>query len=105
MRKVIFVSVIALLVVVVLGGLGAAYVLLAGQDRGMTADGRMAPPASVRNAPEAPKFDTSKSAPSATTEKPPEYQLPTEFKLPTEMDIATPKVPEGIAAPASGQKS
>ena len=62
----------------------------------MTADGRMAPPASVRTAPEAPKFDASKSKPSANTaEKLPEYQLPTEFKLPTEVDIATPQVPEG----------
>ena len=95
MKKVIFISATTLLVLVVLGGLGAAYFILGSQDRGMTADGRMAPPASVRNAPEAPKFDAAKSKPPATAEKPPEYQLPTEFKLPTEMDIATPQVPEG----------
>ena len=71
----------------------------------MAADGRMAPPASVRNAPEAPKFDGSKATPPVTAEKPPEVQLPTEFKLPTELDIATPQVPDGISAPASGQKS
>ncbi|MGA2255685.1 MAG: hypothetical protein ABSG53_13650, partial [Thermoguttaceae bacterium] len=87
------------------GGLGVAYLILGPQDRGTTADGRMAPPASVRNAAEAPKFDSSKSTPPATAEKPPEPQLPTEFQLPTELDIATPQVPEGLSAPASGQKS
>jgi hypothetical protein len=70
----------------------------------MTTDGRMAPPASVRDAPEAPKFDAAKTSAPTMAEKPAEYQLPTEFKLPTEMDIATPKVPEGLSAPA-GQKS
>lgn len=105
MKKVIFVSATTLLALVVLGGLGAAYVILGSQDRGMSADGRMAPPASVRNAPEAPKFDASKSTAPATAEKQPECQLPTEFKLPTELDIATPKVPDGISAPANGQKS
>jgi len=99
MKKVIFISATTLVVLVVLGGLGAAYVLLGSQDRGTTADGRMAPPASVRNAPEAPKFDSSKSTPPATAEKPPEYQLP------TELDIATPQVPEGLSAAASGQKT
>ena len=105
MKKVILISATTLLVLVVLGGLGAAYIILNSQDRGMTADGRMAPPASVRNAPEAPKFDAvEEHSPAATAEKPPEYQLPTEFKLPTELDIATPQVPEGLSAPASGQK-
>jgi hypothetical protein len=106
MKRVILISATTLLVLVVLGGLAAAYFVLGFQDRGMNAEGRMAPPASVRNAPEAPKYDASKAtvAPAAT-EKPPEYQLPTEFKLPTEMDIVTPKVPEGISAPASGQKT
>jgi hypothetical protein len=99
MKKVIFVSATMLLVLVVLGGLGAAFVLLGSQDRGTTADGRMAPPASVRNAPEAPKFDASKSKPPATAEKLPEYQLP------TELDIATPPVPAGLSDHASGQKS
>ncbi len=102
MKKVIIISATTLLVLVVLGGL-AAYLILGCQDRGMSADGRMAPPASVRNAPEAPKFEAAKGTPPATAEKPPEYQLPTEFKLPTEMDIATPQVPEGVSAPASGQ--
>ena len=105
MKKVIFISATTLLVLVVLGGLGAAYIILGSQDRGMTADGRMAPPASVRNAPEAPKFDASKSKPPATAEKPPEYQLPTEFKLPTELDIATPAGAGGHKRSASGQKT
>jgi hypothetical protein len=106
MKKVIFISAAALLVLVVLGGLGAAYVILGSQDRGTTADGRLAPPASVRNAAEAPKFDASKSKPPANTaERPPEYELPAEFKLPTELDIATPQVPEGLSAPAEGQKT
>ena len=105
MKKVIFASVLTLLSLVVLGGLGALFLLLSAQDRGMTAQGRMAPPASVRNAPEAPKFDTSSGPKAVTPEKQPEYQLPTEFKLPTEMDIATPQVPDGLAAPASGQKT
>jgi hypothetical protein len=102
MKKVIFLSATTLLV---LGGIAAAFILLSSQDRGMTADGRMAPPASVRNAPEAPKFDGSKGNPSASAQKPAEYQLPTEFKLPTELDIGTPQVPEGVRAPASGRKT
>ncbi len=65
----------------------------------MTADGHMAPPASVRNAPEAPKYEASQTKPPATAEKPPEYQLP------TQLDIVTPPVPESVSAPASGQKS
>ena len=105
MKKVIIVSATTLLVVVVLGGLGAAYVILGLQDRGMRADGRMAPPASVRNAPEAPKFDAAKGTPPSKGEKPPEMLLPTEFKLPTELDIATPQVPEGLGEPASGKKT
>jgi hypothetical protein len=105
MKKTIFTSLIALVAVIVLGGIAAVYWIMSNQDRGMTADGRMAPPASVRNAPEAPKYDPSKAAPTATAEKSPEVQLPTEFKLPTELDIATPQVPEGISAPAGGQKS
>ncbi len=105
MKKVIFISATTLLVLVLLGAIGVAYMILGFQDRGMSADGRMAPPASVRNTPEAPKFDASKAIPPATAEKAPESQLPTEFKLPTELDIATPQVPEGISAPASGQKT
>jgi hypothetical protein len=105
MKKVIFISAMSLLAVVVFGGLGAAYILLSGQDRGTTADGRMAPPASVRNAAEAPKYDPSKRTAPATAEKPPEVQLPSEFKLPTELDIATPQIPEGVSAPADGKKS
>jgi hypothetical protein len=105
MKKVLLTSAVTLLAVVVLGGLGAVYFILSSQDRGTSADGRMAPPASVRNAPEAPKYDATKAAPAAAVEKPPEYQLPTNFKLPTEMDITTPPVPEGLSAPAGGQKS
>ena len=100
MKKVIFISAATLLALVVLGGLGVAYVILSSQDRGLSADGRMAPPASVRNAPEAPKFDAAKRTPPAAVEKPPACQLPTEFKLPTELDIATPQVPEGLGTPA-----
>jgi hypothetical protein len=99
MRKVIFFSATTVLVLCVLGGLGAAYVAFNSQERGITSDGRLAPPASVRSAPEAPKFEASKSTPPATVEKAPEYQLP------TEIDIATPQVPEGLSAPANGQKT
>jgi hypothetical protein len=106
MKKVIFISATTLLVLVVLGGLGAYFALRSHQDRGTTADGRLAPPASVRNADVAPTFDAAKSKTSASaTQQPAEYQLPTEFKLPTELDIATPQVPEGISAPAAGQKT
>ena len=104
MKKVIFISLATVVVLTVLG-LGAIHIFWGSQERGMTADGRMAPPASVRNAAEAPKFDPSKSAAPAGTAKAPECQLPTEFKLPTELDIATPQVPEGLAAPASNQKT
>lgn len=52
MRRVIIVSGLTLLALVVVVGGGAAYLLMAKQDRGLTRDGRMAPPASVRNAPE-----------------------------------------------------
>ncbi len=105
MKRILFSSAITLAALIVVGGLGIAYFLLSNQDRGMTSDGHMAPPASVRNAPEAPKYDPSKATPPSTAEKSPETQLPTEFKLPTEMDISTPQVPEGLSAPASGQKS
>jgi hypothetical protein len=104
MKKVLFIATGMFLVLVVFGGLGA-YIYLGSQERGVTADGRMAPPASVRNAAEAPKFDGSKGAAPIAAEKPAEVQLPTEFKLPTELDISTPQVPEGLGAPASGQKS
>jgi hypothetical protein len=104
MKKLILGTLAILLALVVLGGLGAAYVILGNQDRGTSADGRMAPPASVRGAPEAPKYDASK-APSRGSEKPAEYQLPTEFKLPTDIDIATPQVPDGLSAPAKGEKT
>ena len=106
MKKAILISATALFAVVVCGGIAAAYWLLSWQDHGMTADGRMVPPASVNNAAEAPKFDGSQAAPpTAAAEKPPEYQLPADFKLPTNLDISTPPVPEGISAPASFQKS
>ena len=104
MKKTLFASLATLLAVVVLGGVAAAYFILGNQDRGTTADGRMAPPASVRNAPEAPKFDASKEAVPVTAERPAEYQLPTEFKLPTDMDIATPPIPEGLSASARRAK-
>jgi hypothetical protein len=97
MKKVIFISAIVLLMLVGL----AVYKIRSSQDRGMSADGRMLPPASARNAPEAPKFEASKTTPPATAEKPPVLELPTEFKLPTELDITTPPVPEGISAPAA----
>jgi hypothetical protein len=104
MRKIIVVSVTSLLILTIIGGT-AVYVFLSNQDRGITADGRMAPPASVRNADEAPKYDSGKPEPTKKAEKLPEPQLPTEFKLPTELDITTPQVPEGLAAPATGPKS
>jgi hypothetical protein len=105
MKRIIVRTLVSFVVMVVLGGLGTAYYLYGNQDRGMTADGRLTPPASARNAPEAPKFDASKPAAPATAGKADEYKLPTDFKLPTEMDIATPQVPEGLASPANGQKS
>ena len=105
MKKVLIISAMALLVLVVLGGLGAAYIILGSQDRGMTADGRMAPPASVRNAPRPPSSMDPRLHPPSRRKSRPKCQLPTEFKLPTELDIATPQVPDGISAPASGQKS
>jgi hypothetical protein len=90
---------------VVAGGV-AAYVILGSQDRGMTKDGHMVPPASARNAAEAPKFDASKPPSAAkTSDQPPECQLPTDIKLPTEIDISVPSVPEGIAVPADGAKT
>jgi hypothetical protein len=104
MKKIIVRTLLSFVALVVLGGLSVVYYLYANQDRGMTADGHMRPPASVRNAPEAPKYDPSKPAAPAPG-KADNYQLPTDFKLPTEMDIATPQVPEGLTAPASGQKS
>ncbi len=103
MKKVISISAMTLVVLVVLGTI---YIIWGSHERGLTADGRMAPPASVRNAPPAPAFDPSKSKPAANTaDKSPDYQLPTEFKLPTELDIETPPIPEGIIAPANGQKT
>jgi hypothetical protein len=105
MKRVILISTTTLLVLVVLGGLGVAYFIFANQDRGISADGRMVPPASARNADEAPKFGDSKTSAAVTAEKTPEYQLPTEFKLPTEMDITPPPVPEGLSAPAGGNKT
>jgi hypothetical protein len=94
-----------LALVIVVGG-SAAYYLISTQDRGMTRDGKMAPPASVRNAPEAPKYDSSKqNTPTKTAESPEVQQLPTEFKLPTDLDIQTPKVPEGLGQPADGTKT
>ena len=102
MRRVIIVSALTLLALVIVVG-GGAYYKLAMQERGMTRDGRMAPPASVRNAPEAPKFDATKpSQPTKTAESPDMQQLPTEFKMPTDLDIQTPKVPAGLGQPADG---
>lgn len=106
MKKVLIRFLVVLFAVLVVGGAGLAYWLLSSQDRGMSADGRMVPPASVRNVPEAPQFDASKTAvPATAAQKPPEYQLPTEFKLPTNLDISTPPVPASISAPAARQKS
>jgi hypothetical protein len=103
MKKLISISAMSLVALVVLG---TVYIIWRPHDRGLTADGHMAPPASVRNAPEAPAYDPAKSKPAASTgEKSPDYQLPTEFKLPTELDIETPPVPDDISAPANGQKS
>jgi hypothetical protein len=67
----------------------------------------MKPPESARNAPEAPKFDASQTPPTASIEakKAPEYELPTDLKLPTEFKIQTPSVPDGIDAPAGGEKT
>ena len=59
MKKVIFISAIVLLMLVGL----AVYKIRSSQDRGISADGRMLPPASARNAPEAPKFEASKTLP------------------------------------------
>jgi len=107
MRKVIPVSVVALLALVVLGGLAVAYVFLGRPDRGIGSDGRLAPPASVRGTAEAPKYEAAKSHAPVAEEKRPEYQLPTEFKLPADLEIATPPVPEGLGdpAPVNGQKT
>jgi hypothetical protein len=105
MKRVVFLTMAVVAVLVVVGG-GLAYRFFSMQDRGMTRDGRMAPPASVRNAPEAPKFDAAKKdMPVKTADQPLEYQLPTEFKLPTDLDISAPKVPDGIVAPSDGEKT
>jgi hypothetical protein len=106
MRKVVIRSALIILALVVVVGGGAAYYLLSTQDRGLTRDGKMAPPASVRNAPEAPKFDAATpSAPAKTAEQAPDVQqLPTEFKLPTDLDIQTPKVPDNLGQPAEAAK-
>ncbi len=106
MKKVLFLSACTLLAIVVVGGGAAAYIIMGSQDRGMTRDGRIAPPASVRNAPEAPKFDAAKKdLPAKTAEHAPEYQLPTDFKLPTDVDISAPRVPDGLAVPADRAKT
>jgi hypothetical protein len=106
MKRVLFISAATLVGLVLLIGGGAAYLLMGSNDRGMSRDGRLAPPASVRNAQEAPKFDSAKpAAPAKTADQPPEVQLPTEFRLPTELDIPTPKVPDDLARPASEAKS
>lgn len=106
MRRILFLSAASVLALVIVAGGIAAYFVLGSQDRGMGRDGRLAPPASVRNAPEAPKFDSVKKEPPAkTAAQAPEYQLPTDLKLPTELDIAAPKVPDDLAAPADKAKS
>jgi hypothetical protein len=105
MKRVLFISAMVFLGLVLLIGGGAAYFMMATGDRGMTRDGRMAPPASVRNAAEAPKYDSSKPSVSArTASESPDVQLPTEFKLPTELDIPAPKIPDDLARPADGVK-
>jgi hypothetical protein len=106
MRRILFLSAISFLALVLVAGGAAAYFILGSQDRGVSRDGRLAPPASVRNAPEAPKFDAARNdAPVKTAAQPPEYQLPTDLKLPTELDIAAPKVPGDLARPADATKS
>jgi hypothetical protein len=107
MRRFIIVSALTLLALVIVVGGGATYYIMALQDRGLTRDGRMAPPASVRNAPEAPKFDSATpNMPANTAEQSPGMpQLPTEFKLPTDLDIQSPKVPDGLAEPADRAKT
>ncbi len=105
MKRVLFLTAAIVTALVVVGG-GFVYHFFSMQDRGMTRDGHLAPPASVRNAPERPKFDAAKKdMPAKTADQPPEYQLPTEFKLPTDLDISAPKVPEGIAVPADVAKT
>jgi len=104
MKRVLFLSAMTLLGIFFLLG-GAAYYYFGRQDRGMTRDGRMAPPASVRNAAEAPKFDASKVAAAVKpAEQPPEMQLPTDFKLPTDMNIETPNSSDAVGNPADGAK-
>ena len=77
MKKVLFLSACTLLAIVVVGGGAAAYIIMGSQDRGMTRDGRIAPPASVRNAPEAPKFDAAKKdLPAKTAEHAPNISFP-----------------------------
>jgi hypothetical protein len=105
MKKVVLISASVLLALLVLGGAGITYYILTNQDRGMSADGRMLPPPSARNAEEAPKFGAAKTSATAPAEKGPDYQLPTEFKLPTELDITPPAVPEGLGDPANSKKS
>ena len=106
MRRVITMSALTALALVIVVGGGAAYHLMSLQDRGMTRDGRMAPPASVRNAPEAPKYDSTKPSVSAKTAEAPDLrQLPTELKLPTDLDIQSPKIPDGLAQAADATKT
>jgi hypothetical protein len=105
MKRILFISAACFFGLVLLIGGGAAYFFMGSNDRGMLRNGRMAPPASVRNAQEAPKFDSAKpTAPVKTADHSPEVQLPTEFRLPTELDIPTPKVPDDLARPASEAK-
>ena len=106
MRRILFLSAVSFLALVIVAGGAAAYFILGSQDRGMSRDGRLAPPASVRNAPEAPKFDSAKKdATAKTAAQAPEYQLPTDLKLPTDLDLAAPKVPDDLARPADATKT
>ena len=106
MKRVLVISAMTLMALVLVVGGGVAYYFMGMQDRGMTKDGHMAPPASVRNAPEAPKFDScTQNSAAKTANQSPDVQLPTEFKLPTELDIQSPTVPEGLAQPADAGKS
>ena len=95
MKKFFLYAAATLLSLVLLGGIGVAYILLRPQERGMT------PPAP--NAALAPSFSASDKTNAQTAEKAPDYNLPTDFKMPTEMDFNDiPKVPDGANTVAGG---
>ena len=97
MKKKVLYSAVVLLSLVLLGGLGAAFIFLRPQERG---GDHLAP-----NAPEAVKFVAAASGNAEAAEKAPDYQLPTEFKLPNDLQIETPQVPEGVSSVAGGNSS